>query len=85
MLGEISVVAQSVLMAAFSIAALRGKIITRWLSWLGIVLAATGLISIMGLVVPSTVFDTAWLAGLYGWSLWLLLASIVFGIRRLRG
>jgi hypothetical protein len=84
MLGEISVVAQSVLLAAFSIAALRGKIISRWMSWLGIVLAATGLISIVGLIVPSTVFDTAWLAALYGWSLWLLLASIVLGIRRLR-
>ncbi|GAA4560753.1 hypothetical protein [Planotetraspora kaengkrachanensis] len=85
MLGEISIVAQSVLLAAFSIAALRGRIIGRWISWLGIVLAATGLISVVGLVVPSTVFDTAWLAALYGWTLWLLLVSIVLGIRRLRG
>ncbi|GII57823.1 hypothetical protein Pth03_62120 [Planotetraspora thailandica] len=85
MLGEISIVAQSVLLAAFSIAALRGRIISRWMSWLGVVLAATGLISIVGLVVPSAVFDTAWLAALYGWSLWLLIASIVFGVRRLRG
>ncbi|MGW5262548.1 hypothetical protein ACWEQG_16355 [Microbispora sp. NPDC004025] len=81
MLGEVAVVVQSLLMGAFSVAALRGGIVTRWLCWLGVVLAVTGLVSVVGVVVPSAVFDTAWLAGLYGWMLWPLLAAIVFGLR----
>jgi hypothetical protein len=68
-------------MGAFSVAALRGGIVMRWLCWLGVVLAVTGLVSVVGVVAPSAVFDTAWLAGLYGWMLWPLLAAIVFGLR----
>ncbi|PZG20421.1 hypothetical protein C1J01_09375 [Nonomuraea aridisoli] len=82
MLGELSVAAQSVLMGAFSIAALRAKVIGRWLGWLGIVLAATGLVSVGGLLAPSPFFDTAWPAGLYGWTLWLPVAGVALGLRR---
>ncbi|MET8911348.1 hypothetical protein [Micromonospora sp. NPDC004551] len=81
MLGEVAVVAQSLLMGAFSLAALRGRIVARWLCWLGIVLAVTGLSSVAGVVVPSPVFQTTWLVGLYGWVLWPLLASITFAVR----
>lgn len=81
MLGEVAVLAQSLLMGAFSLAALRGRIVARWLCWLGIVLAAVGFSSVLALVVPSPVFDTAWLVGLYGWMLWPLLASVTFAVR----
>ncbi|MET8836779.1 hypothetical protein ABZV78_23075 [Micromonospora sp. NPDC004540] len=85
MLGEIAVVTQSLLMGAFSLAALRGGIVARWLCWLGIVLAAVGLSSVLGLIVPSPVFQTTWLVGLYAWVLWPLLASIAFAVRLRRG
>lgn len=84
MLGELAVLAQSLLMGAFSVAALRGRIVARWFCWLGIVLAVVGLSSGLGLVVPSPVFDTAWLVGLYAWVLWPLLASITFAVARWR-
>ncbi|WNM39818.1 hypothetical protein RMN56_00225 [Micromonospora halotolerans] len=35
----------------------------------------------LGLVVPSPVFQTTWLVGLYAWVLWPLLASIAFAVR----
>ncbi|MDZ5445140.1 hypothetical protein U2F26_20775 [Micromonospora sp. 4G57] len=47
-------------------------------------LAAAGMASGLGLLVASPVFDTLWLVGLYGWTLWPLLAAITLGLRWMR-
>jgi hypothetical protein len=69
-----------VLVASFSYVALRSRLMARWVSWVGLLLAAVG----AALVLPFLDIGEAFLIVLFGWWLWPLAVGIALGVRWLR-
>lgn len=69
-----------VLMAMYSLFALRARPIARWVAWAGLAVAVTGTLSAVGLFLPSIELD-AFVLPLFGWWLWPLLVGGASGVR----
>ena len=66
---------------AFSIAALQGGLLPRWLAWLGLVFACSGTLGIVGIATAVGVLYGFWFGGLFGFILWILLVSVTLALR----
>ena len=73
-----------ILVGAFSYAALRSRIVARWVSWVGLALAAGGAAKVAELAVPSALPDGTFLFVIFGWWLWPLAIGGALGVRWLR-
>lgn len=78
---DLGVVAMAVVMAATSVAALRTGIFARWFGWLGLALAAGGVIGAVGVMVAWEPLADVWFTGGFGWWLWTLMVAVTCGLR----
>jgi hypothetical protein len=74
----------AVLVAAFSLAALRARIVPRWLAWAGLAVAGSGAVGVLAVAVGSVPLATAWFGGLFGWIVWTVAVGVALGARWLR-
>jgi hypothetical protein len=82
-LGDLAMVPMIVLIAAFSLAARRGRLLPRWLVWVGLVIVAAGALGMVGIVGEVAALYPCWIAAAFGYFLWILAASVTF-LNRLR-
>jgi hypothetical protein len=80
-LGDLTVAPIALVLTAFSIAALQGGLLPRWLGWLGLGFAVSGVMGTAGMVVGSKPLTMLWFGGLMGWWLWTLVAGVCFALR----
>jgi hypothetical protein len=72
------------LVGAFSYAALRGRIVARWVSWFGLTLAALEAVKVADIGLPGEVPSGTFLIVIFGWWLWPLFLGGALGVRWLR-
>jgi len=77
----VATVSGLVVLFAFSIAALKGGLLPRWLAWLGLVFACSGTLGIVGIATGVGLLYGFWFGGLFGFVLWILLVSAMFALR----
>jgi hypothetical protein len=82
--GDLVVVPLAVLMGAFSLAALRGGLLPRWLAWAGLVLAGCGLLGAAGVVTEIDALYVPWFVALIGYFVWMLALAVTFLLRARR-
>jgi hypothetical protein len=83
--GDIGVVPRSLVIGAFSLAALRAGLLPRWLSWLGLLIASAGLLGVVTFALPLwEPLAALWFTGLFGWWLWPLAIGVALSIRWIR-
>lgn len=83
-LGDLAMAPIVLTITAFSIAALEGLLLPRWLAWLGLVIGASGALGTLGITTASGPLYWFWFGGLLGWALWILLVSVTLGLRWVR-
>jgi len=83
-MGDLAVVPMSVVMASFSVAALRGGLVPNWLSWAGLVFSAAGAIGIVGILAAVDALYAFWFIAMFGYWSWILAIAITCLIRRRR-
>ncbi len=69
-----------VLVATYSWAALRNRLVARWVSLTGLAVAAAGGVTALGLALPSHQFDT-FLIPVFAWFLWPLAVGGAMSVR----
>jgi hypothetical protein len=74
----------AVLVVAFSLAALRGRLVARWLAWAGLVVGASAAVGTVGVAVASRTLAWGWFGGLFGWVVWTVAVGAALGIRAVR-
>jgi hypothetical protein len=72
------------LVGAFSLAALRARLVPRWLAWAGLVVAGSGAVGTIGVAVGSVPLASAWFGGIFGWVVWTVAVGVALGGRWLR-
>jgi hypothetical protein len=83
-MGDLALVPMMMLVGAFSIAALKGKLLPTWQGWLGLVIAAAGAVGMVSILGVIDALYPLWFAGLIGYVIWVLVISITFLIRMRR-
>ena len=78
---DLGMAAIALVMIAFSIAALRVRLIPRWVCWLGLAFGICGALGTVGVAVAWKPLAVLWFGGLYGWMLWTLMVGLVLGLR----
>ena len=81
-IGELTTFPRAALLAAVGIAAVRYRLLPRWVGWYSLAIA---LLSILGGLALTTLADplsVAWLAALYGFALWPLVVTLGLTLRR---
>ena len=74
-----------ILVGAFSYAALRSRIVARWVSWVGLALAAVGAAHVAAIGMPDELLPSGtFLFVIFGWWLWPLAIGGALGVRWLR-
>lgn len=81
LLGDLAIVPTVALVAAFSVAARRGRLLPSWLVWVGLVVAVSGAVGMVGIVGELDVLYPFWFGALFGWFLWVLAVSVTFLLR----
>ena len=71
------------LIATYSWIALRNRLMVRWVSWAGFVLAAAGAFTLVSITLPASDIDL-FVVVRFGWWLWPLAVGGAFGVRWLR-
>ena len=80
-MGDLAVVPTIVLLTAFSLAARRGRLLPGWLVWVGLAIAAAGLVGMGGILGEVDALYPFWFVGLIGYFMWTLAASVTFLVR----
>lgn len=80
-LGDLQMAPLALLLTGFSIAALRGRLLPRWLGVTGLALAGCAVLGLVGIATAWSPLYPLWFIALFGWVLWTLLTSITFGLR----
>jgi hypothetical protein len=70
--------------AAFSMAALRAHLLPRWVGWAGVAIAVSGAVGTIGIVSAWRPLYPFWFGGIFGWVLWILAVGVVLGLRARR-
>ena len=81
-----NVVTHTVLIVAFSVVALRTRLMARWVCWLGLVIAFAGLwqVPAMLLHIHADAINHTFLIAILGWFLWPLFVGGALGVRWFR-
>ncbi len=82
-MGDLALVPMVLLIAAFSLAALRGGLLPKWLAWVGLVITGAGVLGMVGILAEVSGLYAFWFAGLFGYFLWILAVSVTC-LNRLR-
>jgi hypothetical protein len=77
-------VPRMILILAFSLVALRTRLIARWVCWAGFVIASTGLFQVIAVLFHIDSLDHTFLVALFGWWFWPIFVGGALGIRWLR-
>jgi hypothetical protein len=80
-LGDLQMAPLALLLTAFCVAALRGRLLPRWLAVVGLVLAGCAAVGLVGVATQLSPLYPLWFVALFGWVLWVLATSIVFLLR----
>ena len=72
------------LVGAFSYAALRSRIVARWVCWFGFAVAAVAAVMVADIGLPGEVPSGTFLFVIFGWWLWPLAIGGALGVRWLR-
>jgi hypothetical protein len=73
-----------VLVASYSWAAWRGRLMSRWVCWVGLVIAAVGAATVPDIVLPFSLADATFMVVTFGWWLWPLAVGGALGVRWIR-
>ena len=80
-LGDLAIVPTIVLVAAFSLAARRGRLLPTWLVWMGLAITVAGVVGMVGILGVVAALYPAWFVALIGYFLWVLAVSVTFLVR----
>jgi hypothetical protein len=80
-LGDLQMAPIAVVLVAFSIAALRLRLLPRWLGWAGAVLGAAAALGAVGITLDCSQLYPLWFVGLFGWWLWGLAIGVTSALR----
>ena len=80
-LGDLKMALMALALTSFSLVGLRGRLLPRWLLWLGLAFGACGAFGTIGITAAVSPLYWFWFAGLFGWALWILLVSITLSLR----
>lgn len=80
-MGDLSIVPTVLLIAAFSLAARRGRLLPKWLVWVGFAITAAGIVGMVAVLGEVGVLYPFWFVGLIGFFMWVLAISITFLVR----
>jgi hypothetical protein len=83
-LGDLAIIPMAMVLASFSLASLRADLLPRWLSWLGLTVAAAGALGSIGILLAVDALYPAWFGGLFGFWFWVLAAAVTFLLRSRR-
>ena len=84
LVGDLQMGLIAVVVGAFAIAALRGRILPRWLAWIGVAITVSAIVGTAGVTLGSDPLYGFWFGGQYGWVLWYPAAGIALGLRERR-
>jgi hypothetical protein len=85
-MGDLGTLPRGLLLVTVSLAALRPRVLPRWLAWFGVVIGTAALVSPVGLVTGWTPFGVLFMSGLFGFLVWPLAVavSLAWSARRRR-
>ncbi|WP_328472247.1 hypothetical protein OHA21_09365 [Actinoplanes sp. NBC_00393] len=81
LLGDFQMIFIAVMVGAFSAAALRARMVPRWVGWLGVVITLSAVLGTVGITTSSDLLYGFWFGGLFGWVLWYPIVGIALGLR----
>ena len=81
LLGDLQMGLMAVVVGTFAIASLRGRILPRWLAWLGVAITVSAVLGTAGVTLGWDPLYGFWFGGQYGWVLWYPAAGIALGLR----
>lgn len=81
LLGDAQLALVALVVGTFSIAALRTRLVARWLAWAGLVVAAAAIVGTVAVMAGSDPLYPLWFAGLFGWVLWTPTVGVSVGLR----
>ncbi|HEY7274218.1 MAG TPA: hypothetical protein VH502_15915 [Actinoplanes sp.] len=84
LVGDLQMGLMAVVVGTFTIAALRGRLLPRWLSWLGAAITVSAIIGTVGVTLGWGPLYGFWFGGQFGWVLWYPAAGIALGLRERR-
>jgi hypothetical protein len=84
LLGDLQMGLIAVVIGTFAIAALRARILPRWLAWLGVAITVSAVLGTAGVTLGWGPLYGFWFGGQYGWVLWYPAAGIALGLRERR-
>ncbi len=80
-MGDLAMVPMIMVMAAFSLAARRGRLLPRWLIWVGLAIVASGAAGMVGILGEVAALYPFWFGGLFGYYPWILAVSVTSLVR----
>jgi hypothetical protein len=81
LLGDFRMVFIALLIGAFSLAALRTRMVPRWIGWLGAAITVAAALGTAGVAANSGILYGFWFGGAFGWLLWYPIVGIALAIR----
>jgi hypothetical protein len=81
LLGDFQMAFIALLIGAFSVAALRTRVVPRWVGWLGVAITVAAALGTAGVTTNSGTLYGFWFGGIFGWLLWYALVGITLGLR----
>jgi hypothetical protein len=81
LLGDFQMTFIALLVGAFSVAALRSRVVPRWVGWLGVAITAAAALGTAGVATNSALLYGFWFGGIFGWVLWYPVVGITLGLR----
>jgi hypothetical protein len=81
LLGDLQMGLIAVVVGAFAIAALRGRLLPRWLAWAGVAITGAAVLGTAGVTLGWDPLYGFWFGGQYGWVLWYPAAGIALALR----
>ena len=81
--GDIGMASVGLYVGAASLAAIRSRVFPRWIGHLGLVVAASALVSLAGAILPTSVPMS--FVGLFGFVLWNLVLGVALSVSGWRG
>jgi hypothetical protein len=81
LLGDFQMAFIALLIGAFSLAALRTRVVPRWIGWLGMAITVAAALGTAGVTTNSGLLYGFWFGGIFGWLLWYAIVGITLGLR----